>query len=92
SKGMARTINYEGYTIQSTPQPEILGMMWRHCICVSIEDDQGVCWTRCATNWTISAAVPHLLTAPPWTRIRLAAIHQQRECISALQIGWRRAT
>lgn len=92
---MARTINYEGYTIQSTPQPETLGKKWRHRICLSIEDDRGVCWTRCATNWTISAAVPHVLTAPPHTRIRLAglpAIHQQSECISALQIGWRRAT
>ena len=38
---MARTINYEGYIIQSTPHPETSGK-WRHRIYISMEDDRGV--------------------------------------------------
>ena len=39
---MARTINYEGYTIQSIPHQETNGEKWRLHIFISVEDHPGV--------------------------------------------------
>jgi len=39
---MARTINYDGYTIQSTPHHETDGEKWRLRVFISVEDHRGV--------------------------------------------------
>ena len=39
---MAKTVEYEGYTIQSTPHHLVEDETWRLCIFISVEDDRGV--------------------------------------------------
>ena len=39
---MAKTVEYEGYTIQSAPQYQTDWEKWRLCISISLEDHRGV--------------------------------------------------
>ena len=39
---MAKTVEYEGYTIESAPHHLVKDETWRLCIVISVEDDQGV--------------------------------------------------
>ena len=39
---MAKTVEYEGYTIESAPHHLVEDETWRLCIFISVEDDRGV--------------------------------------------------
>jgi hypothetical protein len=39
---MEKTVEYQGYTIQSAPHYQIEGEKWRLCIFISLEDHRGV--------------------------------------------------